>query len=864
MNIPKKSHWISMLLLIACSVSTTLAHDEISHECEGEAKVCFEIEAKPDIVVEALTLLLPDTVAGIIVDGKGTAVEDALGKGISSVVKLVEENVVDKILRSMGVEKTGGVHEIYFGDNPSVIPIARSDEPPQEVIAIFEKVLTLVLQMSGLFAAAVLVSVVVLRVLKLGFAMDARGGVLNNLITQTPLIILIGLCALPLIGGVPLFSVAILSAFIMGSLIASQFGYLFAGFFTEYLLSESDGVSSVYLQSIESDLTEVLVSVGSRDSEALSEELFDIDAYFYRVYGDEMAVFDPSVPNFTKLFSDKSSKAVEACMRGMWHLGVNHSECSGYILPDQDALGVPIQGDNTAVVYTGSGELPVEQHDQMLSVMIGKLIGDDRFERADFLKTPDVNQALDGYLREVVKLAFLKLDARKDIFCMDGQSVKNSRNYMKDWSCAKFDRDVGEYSGQHAVTVLEAYRDGDSSAINNSKNNILRSYASSSWFTGNGEPLHDAAKKLSANIVKASFPNDDGDLKFTISGSSVISLLYDGVLKVSKIKDPSRLKVEGAESASHIEEIQAFVSGSISQMFGSMLLSVGLSGVDDEYIRRFDSAKSFDMNPRSEDLGDAFSISYSNMVDSSSKPLLIYVNDLVRQMPTFYGVVAVVNGIETQIFGDRKSAEQSLGKVWTLFSVLVTGLFYCSLLFLLFGLVSFLYCFASLVLGTVIRLFTHLLFIPIFIVRFIIDKDDEEDDDENVFFPESLKKILERALVDPLATVVSFVTAVILMSLFFTAFMHVINLAMMDWVETQNNIFLGVLDSLGVLDFIVVNFIQMLVAGWLLLKGNKIVEYMNNKTTQFIKDPVGDDSSAKADAQLISELMGYMKGLSGR
>lgn len=860
----KSLHWVWSFLLIVCSVGTTLASDEITHECEGEARVCFEIEAKPDVVVEALTLLLPDVTTGIIVDGKGTGVEDALGKGIAGVVRFVEEDVVEKVLKSMGVEKLGGVHEIYFGDNPSVIPIARSDEPPQEIVAIFEKVLTLVLQISGLFAAAVLVSAVVLRVLKLGFAMDARGGVMNNLITQTPLMILIGLCALPLIGGLPLFSVAILSAFIMGSLIASQFGYLFAAFFTEYLLSETDSVDSVYLESIESDLTEVLVSVGSNESEKLSEELFDIDSYFYRVYGDEMSVDEPSVPNFAKLFSEESYRTVESCMRGLWHLGVNHSECAGYVLPDKDSHGVPIVGDNTAVVYTGVGELPVEQYEQILSVMIGKLIANSDFIRADFLNTSAIDDALGEFAKEVVGLAFLKLDARKDIFCMDGQSITNSRVYMKDWSCAKFDRAIGEYSGQHAIPVMEAYVGGDSSEINDSKNRILRDYASSSWSTGEGEGLYLVAKRLSQEIVKASFPSDDSDLKFTISGSSVISLLYDGVLKVSKIKDPSRLKVAGSESASHVEEIQAFIAGAISPMFGSMLLSVGLAGVDDAYARRFDAAKSFDMNPRREDVGDAFRVSFNNMLNNTSKPLLVYVNDLVRQMPTFYGVVAVVNGIEQQIFGGKQSAEQSLGKFWKLFTVLVTGLFYCSLLFLLFGLVSFLYCFASLVLGTIIRLFTHLLFIPIFIVRFIIDNDDEEDDDENVFFPESLKKILERALIDPLVTVVSFVTAVILMSLFFTAFMHVINIAMTDWLDKENSVVATILGSLGVLDFIVVNFIQMLVAGWLLLKGNKIVEYMNSKTTQFIKDPVGDDSSAKADAQLISELMGYMKGLSGR
>ncbi len=846
--------------LLLSFASPSYAEDEAVVECPDDKNACFAIEGRPDIIIEGLTLLLPDVVGGILDPNKGSVIETNLGAAIGSVTGQVSEKIVKPIIESVGSEIDYTVHDIYFGEGAVFRPVAHEDGLVNTPLAMFEKLLQLFLSLTGAIAALLILVVTVVRVIKLGFGMDRDGTILRNLVTQTPLFFLMGLCLWPISSGMPIFSIVILAGFILGAFIASQFGYLFVVFFADYLLDSREELSPVFRDDLVDMVAQNLMYEADMASSTISQNLFSMDRSFFQRHSVELSTKLPSTSGLKDLFeSDELKDLVEKCFVGYWHLNQHFSGCDSLFVNFSSHEGGTTFSSDASTVYTTDSEVAIGDNDSLLTAIVSKLVADSAFSKV--IDVDGFKDEFEEYVRGVVRVSFSKMKARKELHCMDSSSISRESTYEKDWACAQFDFASSQFDGVYAQSVMTAKDNGDDETAKEAIRYLSNKVNSQSWGVVAGGEVYELSHSLASAIVESIIPQSGGgDLKVVISGSNAVSLAYDSVLKVSLIEGMRR-----EDGNSHLESISNFLGLVRSKMESTLATRMDVkfdgddAGVEEERYLRVYAQKVGHY-----EVYERHSLSTIAASLKQGEPLLLYVDGFVRELPLLYFGGALFGALESHVASSDKYGghyRDNKGK-YEITSKLLKIAFSVCLLFLIFGFVSFLYSYVSLILSAFVRLLTHLMFVPIFVVRFAIDKNDEEDDDDNVFFPSTLKKILERSWVDVLAAMVSFVIALCLMSLLFTMLTDLVHYFMIEVTKGAILEFLFEKDSMQA--NVVMMGINALIAGWLLIKGNKTIDYMYSKVTQFIEDPAGKGAQAGEDDEGLNEIFSQIKGVFGR
>lgn len=822
-------------------------------DCEN--KTCLIVEAQPDVFVESLSLLLPEVTSSMLspnTEGLGGFLKSMIGGTVEIVA-----NEVAGLLSMTGVEVRSTLFDVYFAKPDEYRPIVyQYGEGYLSPVSYFEQGLTVFLRLAGGIVSFLIFGTFLLRLMKLGMVVDGQKRVLKNLVQQLPLIIIVVICVIPVNGGLPVFSVVIVGCFLLGAFMASILSTALASYFALYLMDGIDTSSSDQIARAERLTGDMLRLAADDAASELSRNIFNLD---YLFFSKAQSAVGGERPSRSTLVSKVENIDLDRCFQGKWHLFTNLQGCERMRDYIGDAFEAGGGGGYRVLdedVNWGSGGAISNQ--MMLELLVSNMITDwAEREQSGILEDEAVARSLAVYAKEVVELAYKKFAARKELFCAQTTQIRESSIYRNYWTCNKLDTRTGEFSGVYAQEVGRAYAAGLSTDVNLALERVKRDN------TKTRDEIPDSAiASLASSLVDYQFREEGLEVEsevLLLKGANVVSLVYEAVRVVSSV-DVTYVQLLGGSE---------WLSGDVGTKIAHIVQPVEFSGdtrsLSPEHYLFSDKTYPF-ASERSDsdsvpnvkyDSVYRYNVSESDMDTGTNPSLFIYLEKYVRSsLVALTGLKVLLVGAGT-FWEDNQTVAGSLGIALMIVNILLS----ISLFFFAFGFIAMLFAVISLVVASFVRLIVHLIFIPLYIASFVWEKSDEEEDDENVFFPEKLKKVLQRSLVDPLAISVSFLFSIVVISIYFELTARILISVAGEGVFSDNG---NVLDfANGLLQMFLKAVFLPILAGWILFKGNSFVDYIYRKITQFITDDTGGEGDSGNELQDIRNLLTQLRGLSG-
>ncbi|WP_210499000.1 hypothetical protein [Vibrio crassostreae] len=833
----------ALLTSIFMPLFTAAEEEDGISECEGAEDIfCFEVEARSNIFIEAVSMLFPVTTTEILYgqidkeNGGNAKDPDTFLSLLTEKISESLDEVSTKIVEIDGVAVLSTPISAYYEDRerfdtrPSKV---FKDPTQQSYMHVFEQAVSQLFNIIGLFVMSVLSGSFIFRSVKIAFSTKEAGQVFRNMTLQTPLYLILASTLVSWDGGMPLLGQTFIAAYIIGSFLSSSVLMVFAPQLAE-ILSDDTVYRPESLGSLPSFQEKVNATVESLTDD-LSKNIVLMDLKIMSDIGGEVnRVTDAS---FRSYFTEDKEHYIDSrCIDGeYWHFGVPFNP---------SCIGIKGRLNSTTAVvedeFIGAGQLMLSRH----------LAKKFESELGLVVSVPEVSELMKKIQRETYR----KVKIRKELVCSNSEYIQSKSQYKDQWFCLDFDYETGRFKdGKYlAESVL------DSNIFGSSQKSFAKKLAAHQDSLGVTDTIdtREIASDIIAMLEKSSDYGFQETFKVRLHTDSVLNSFYSAINGVSRAQNMSNLMKTFSQDTtedmfSHITRAAPFVE----------INSEGLAEADADrwycFFELCDNVNSgFEKSNRQVD--HALDKSPSGMAETVYRSISSKINDVrtsldyeqnlfsnTKQLTSAgitFGTAAIV-GME--IYESLKRDRLKKTQPWlseeevamrvnhaipNIFTKAVRFIWMLSVATFAFGLVSFSISFIMITLLCLLRLVQHTLFAALRVLSFLWDKDDSQVDESNVLIPETIKEALQRVLVEPLAVTCAFAIGVIV-SLVAYKMARMMAIEVLDFAQKGNEL-------LVIIYFVIELLIGIAISVVSLMVGSEFVTYTHEKLVEFLDDGI--------------------------
>lgn len=829
---------IKIFLLTTLFTMSSVAY--AADDCDG--KSCVTISASNDTIVEFLSMVFPETTSQKIFKD-GTIYNGLIDSAVSGVNTLTKN-----ALNYFGYKVESTPVDNYLGANVDTFSSHyMQDFALYKSMALIEFVIVLLLNMASVIAIASIVFVVMIRFHKIAYNLRSVE-VNSNLIMQIPLYLILVGGLISWDGTLAVIPTFLLTMFYVGALINSCLVVALSASLSELLSSDRTYSPSKLLESPRH--IDYIQSKHVQLSDSLAESIVLIDKAVSDLIIVESGGEEPSDALFREKFKGDLGLTInEECISGpYWHMDIAFKQ-SCQSLREHIKLETAALGSGYNLGWSGLRRAVV-----------------DTAKRMNPSETLP-NELASAIIQDVVHEGYRKANARKEIICATSEIIENPSEYEREWFCNKFNYSLGYWEGgsHYAESVMNVASGSNQERIAKARDELQRKYHIGSK-TNFGEKSTIAFKQA---VEAQSEENDLSGYAYSVNSNNIVSSFYGVIKGISAGLDASD------NLNSHIEEYTEFVYDAVFAVLPAVTKQAnGLASTKSSDEDCLDEACAIDTNDGGLDkqiaivngtennsvgfwafgsqikdyilskihyisnVGDDAILDdirrnqghnqnlYSSIVTGTNTALTLFGGALVLSEATKQLQWSKIMYQNSHLTAREAKAEVHKGYAW--FQKITMMFIMVACFMLIITIISLPFYWIMMIMMSIVRLISHIIFIPLHIIQFVFDHSDEEEDEDNVFLPPALTGIAQRCLLEPILITTSFVVAIIT-TIFAFELSRIMIYGFTDIFINENALF-----SLAAMFFEI--FISLAASMFIFMKSTTFIQYSYQKLSEYVSD----------------------------